>query len=132
LLFGSNQSLFAVISQRPFSSSFSSSVAGFSEKYTHTHQPCGDFKALQPTVAAAVPLMMDRMRKGVLDRVGKSKLFNSIFHLAYRIKRRLCTYAGIQTTIRFQKPLCCGCDCELATCLFLLCFELDDDHNLGF
>lgn len=31
--------------------------------------PCGDFQAIKPTISAAVPLLMDRMRKGVSDKV---------------------------------------------------------------
>jgi hypothetical protein len=40
--------------------------------------PCGDFQALRPTISAAVPLLMDRMRKGVLDKVGKSAIRHAL------------------------------------------------------
>ena len=30
---------------------------------------CGDFQAIKPTISAAVPLLMDRMRKGVSEKV---------------------------------------------------------------
>jgi long-chain acyl-CoA synthetase len=51
-------------------------------------KPCGDFQAIRPTISAAVPLLMDRMRKGVLDKVAKSKIGSLIFHTAFAIKRR--------------------------------------------
>ena len=51
--------------------------------------PCGDFQALRPSISAAVPLLMDRMRKGVLDKVGKSAVSAAIFKAAFAIKRRL-------------------------------------------
>jgi len=68
----------------------------------------GDCSALQPTVMAAVPAIMDRIRKGVLDRVeGSSWIARTLFSYAFNDKYAK-TKMGIETpiwdSVVFSKP----------------------------
>eukprot|EP01112_Ceratiomyxa_fruticulosa_P018286 TRINITY_DN5820_c0_g1_i1.p1 TRINITY_DN5820_c0_g1~~TRINITY_DN5820_c0_g1_i1.p1 ORF type:complete len:666 (-),score=148.84 TRINITY_DN5820_c0_g1_i1:185-2182(-) len=48
-----------------------------------------DMKSMQPTLFAAVPRVLDRIRDGILDKVSKQGLIpKTIFRLAFSIKRR--------------------------------------------
>ena len=52
-------------------------------------KPAGDLGKLRPTLMAAVPLILDRLRAGVQDQVAKGPLLNRLmFKAAYYIKKR--------------------------------------------
>jgi long-chain acyl-CoA synthetase len=54
-----------------------------------TGKPAGDLSKLKPTVMAAVPLILDRLRAGVQEQVAKGPLIPRLmFKAAYYIKRR--------------------------------------------
>ena len=52
-------------------------------------KPAGDLSMLKPTLMAAVPLILDRLRAAVQEQVSKSNFITrSMFNLAFRIKKR--------------------------------------------
>ncbi len=72
-------------------------VLGYSNKATlkdedvvdEEGRPRGDLSALRPTLMAAVPLIMDRIRDGVLAKVAASSLpLRWLFRFAFYMKRR--------------------------------------------
>eukprot|EP00123_Amoebidium_parasiticum_P015947 comp23213_c0_seq1/m.37795 comp23213_c0_seq1/g.37795 ORF comp23213_c0_seq1/g.37795 comp23213_c0_seq1/m.37795 type:complete len:720 (-) comp23213_c0_seq1:607-2766(-) len=68
----------------------------------------GDATALKPTVMAAVPAIMDRIRKGVLDKVNTSPpLVTKLFHYAFNdklAKLKRGQKATFWDSIVFKKP----------------------------
>ena len=52
-------------------------------------KPAGDLEKLRPTIMAAVPLILDRLKAAVTDTVNKSGLVQrAVFHLAFYLKQR--------------------------------------------
>ena len=52
-------------------------------------KPAGDLEKLRPTIMAAVPLILDRMKAAVQDTVKKSNVVaRAVFHAAFYLKER--------------------------------------------
>ena len=52
-------------------------------------EPAGDLGKLRPTLMAAVPMILDRLRAAVQDQVAKSGIISrTLFNAAYAIKKR--------------------------------------------
>lgn len=52
-------------------------------------RPAGDLGQLRPTLMAAVPMILERLRVGVQEQVSKGPLLKRLmFHAAYALKRR--------------------------------------------
>lgn len=52
-------------------------------------RPAGDLSKLRPTLMAAVPMILERLRVGVQEQVQKGPLLKrAMFHAAYALKRR--------------------------------------------
>lgn len=63
--------------------------------YNEQMQPCGDISALRPTLMAAVPAVLDKMRSGISNKIAKAPLpIRLLWKAAYYMKRRAVIEGG--------------------------------------